>query len=138
MSTMVFYDYLDAFLGHIDGMEVLDHTIKSQVILTSVDPEPGTVIVHGRVMENRDANGIRNERTRYQVYGHGYRTTKGIAEALHGGALGSGVLIPASDRSDQAFFDHVDSEQAPSLHESPGLTSMCFQFDLTAVSRSIS
>lgn len=141
MSTLLFHDFLTSYLAHIDGTEVLGHEIHSYPVLTAIDPPAGAVIVHAANLQKRDANGMRNQRVRVYVYGHGVSTTADIAEVLHAAIVDSGVLIPGKkDRNwntEQTFFDHIDSEQAPTQMQSHGLTSVCFNFDLVAVSRAI-
>lgn len=139
MSTLLFHNFVTSYLGHVDGTEILGHKITSSRILTTIDPSAGHVIVHAKNQQKTDANGMRNQRVRVSVYGHDVTTTENIADVLHSAITGSAVLIPPNDLNpDQTFFDHVDSEQAPTIAESPGLTSTCFTFDIVAVSRSIS
>lgn len=139
MSTLLFHDFITSYVGHIDGMTVLDTEIFGATLLTNIDPPAGQMIVHARNMQKRDANGMRNQRVRVSVYGHGVSATGDVAEVLHSAIVGSGVVLPPNKLNpDQTFFDHVDSEQAPVMAESPGISSVCFYFDVVAVSRSIS
>lgn len=138
MSTLLFHNFLTSYLGHIHGTEVLGHKVEGYLTLTAIDPEPGEVIVHAANLQKRDANGMRNQRVRVYVYGHNLLVTENIAEVLHAAIVGHGVTIPGNDLNpDQTFFDHIDSEQAPTQMQSHGLTSVCFNFDLVAVSRAI-
>ncbi|NIH72217.1 hypothetical protein [Auritidibacter ignavus] len=137
-DPMVFPNFVASFLGHFDGQEILGHKVVTSLILTTIDPASGEVILHGRNMQKRDANGMRNQRTRFSLYGHDYWTAESIAEVIHSSLLDDGVTIePNIMNPELAFFDHIESEQAPFLQESPGLTSIVFVFDLVAVSRSI-
>lgn len=139
MSTLLFHNFLTSYLGHIQGTEILGHTVQSYPVLTAIDPKPGEVIVHAVNLQKRDANGMRNQRVRVYVYGHSVSTTEDIAEVLHAAIVGDGVVIPPNDlNQDQTFFDHIDSEQGPTQSQSHGLSSVLFNFDVVAVSRAIS
>lgn len=139
MSVLIFHNFLTSYVGHIDGTTVLGNEIFGATLLTTIDPPAGQMIVHARNLQKRDANGMRNQRVRVSVYGHGVTATEDVAEVLHSAILGSGVVIPPNALNpERTFFDHIDSEQAPVMAESPGLTSVCFYFDVVAVSRSIS
>lgn len=138
MTPEIYANFRTSYAGHIDGMEVLGHQIVSMTKLVSVDPPEGHVIVHVRNLQKRDANGMRTQRVRITVYGHGDDETESIAEVLHAAICGSSVVLPPNHLNpDQTFFDHVNSEQSPTEYESPGLISSSYTFDLAVVSRSI-
>lgn len=138
MMPEIYPNFRTSYAGHIDGLEVLDHKVYAMTRLTSVDPSEGYVIVHVKNMQKRDANGIRNQRVRITLYGHDDETTEAIAEVLHAAICGSSVVIPCSElNQEQTFYDFVNSEQAPTENESPGLTSASYVFDLSVLARSI-
>lgn len=134
----IYHDFLASYLGEIDGETVLGETVRSELILKTVDPPKSGVTVHGELMQQRDANGMRTQRVRVTVYGHEYQKTKDVAEVLHATVVGSAKLFdPNQWCGERTFFDHVESEQAPRLNQSQGLTSVAIVFDLSVTSRPV-